>query len=170
MGLTVNMEKCEFVKAQVFLSRTDSDSVNTSEEKVATIRDVRSAKEASEVRSFMGLVHYLAKFMPHVAFIAKAHSRVYQKVRYLQVGQRTADSFSGAEKFLMTQAKTSGYFRVDCRTRIVADASPVGLAAVPAQEQGGAWRAVSYASRSLTDVGRLLRSDGERGIGIGLGL
>ena len=34
----------------------------------------------------------------------------------------------------------------------------------------GAWRAVSCASRCLTDVERRLRSDGERGIGIGLGL
>ena len=73
-------------------------------------------------------------------------------------------------KFLMTQAETLGYFRVDCRTRIVADTSPVGLGAVPAQEQGGTWRAVSYASRSFTDVERYLQSDGERGIGIGLGL
>ena len=58
-------------------------------------------------------------------------------------------------KCLITQAETLGYIRVDCRTRrIVADASPVGLGAVLAQEQGGTWRAVLYAPRSLTDVER----------------
>ena len=38
--------------------------------------------------------------------------------------------------------------------RIVADASPVSLCAFRAQEQGGTWKAVSCASRSLTDVER----------------
>ena len=55
---------------------------------------------------------------------------------------------------LRRQAETLGYFRADCRTRIVADASPVGSGAVLAQDQGGTWRAVSYAFRSLTDVER----------------
>ena len=57
-------------------------------------------------------------------------------------------------KSLITQAKTLGYFRGDFRTGIVVDASPVGLGAVPTHEQGGTWRAVSYASRSFTDVER----------------
>ena len=57
-------------------------------------------------------------------------------------------------KRLITEAEILGYFRADCRTRIIADASPVGLGAVLAQEQGETWRAVSYASRSLTDVER----------------
>jgi len=43
---------------------------------------------------------------------------------------------------------------VGCRTRIAADASPVGLGAVLTQQQGGVWRVISYVSRSLTDVER----------------
>ena len=62
---------------------------------------------------------------------SQAHSRVDQKGHYFQGGERTADSFSGAEVSW-----------VGCRTRIVADASPVGLGAVVAQEQGRTWRAV----------------------------
>ena len=57
-------------------------------------------------------------------------------------------------KRLITQAETLAYFKVGCRTRIIADASPVGLGAVLTQQQGGMWRVVSYASRSLTDVER----------------
>ncbi|KAL9966532.1 hypothetical protein ACROYT_G024620 [Oculina patagonica] len=57
-------------------------------------------------------------------------------------------------KRLITQEETLAYFRTNCRTRIVADASPVGLGAVLTQQHGETWRVVSYASRSLTDVER----------------
>ena len=57
-------------------------------------------------------------------------------------------------KCLITQAETLGYIRVDCRIRVVADKSPVGLGSVLAEEQGGTWRAVLYVPRSLTDVER----------------
>ena len=80
----------------------------------------------------MGLVQYLAKFVPDVASV---------------------DNFSRAEVSYHSGQDMS-YFRVDCRARIVVDASPVGLGAVLAQEQGGTWRAVLYASRSLTDMER----------------
>lgn len=54
----------------------------------------------------------------------------------------------------ITNTGTLAYFDSDCQTRIVADASPVGLGAVLTQLQNGEWRVVSYASRSLTDVER----------------
>ena len=63
------------------------------------------------------------------------------------------DCFIGTTR-LITQAETLAYYQVGCRTRIVADASPVGLGAVLTQQQGGVWRVISYASRSLTDVER----------------
>ena len=44
--------------------------------------------------------------------------------------------------------------RTDAKTRVTADASPVGLGAVLVQEQNGNWRPVYYSSRSLTAVER----------------
>ena len=57
-------------------------------------------------------------------------------------------------KQLMTSANALAYFRGDCKTRIVADAGSDGLGAVLLQLQDGEWRAVSYASRNLTEVER----------------
>ena len=155
VGLTVNGEKCEFLlsKLAFFRHELTSDGVNPSEEKVAAIRDARPPKDASEVRSFMGLVRYSAKFVPDVASIAKPIQELTRKGVTFKWGEEQQTAFEKL-KCLITQAETLGYFRVDCRTRIVADASPVGLGAVLAQEQGGSWRAISYASRSLTDVER----------------
>jgi len=54
----------------------------------------------------------------------------------------------------MTTVNALAYFRSDCKTRIAADAVPDGLGAVLLQLNGGEWRAVSYASRNLTEVER----------------
>ena len=55
---------------------------------------------------------------------------------------------------MMTTVEALAYFRNDCKTRIVADAGPEGIEAVLLQLQGDQWRAVSYASRNLSDVER----------------
>ena len=66
VGLTVNGEKRQFrlSKLTFFGHELTIDGINPSEEKVAAIRDARPPKDATEVRSFMGLVQYSAKFMP----------------------------------------------------------------------------------------------------------
>ena len=73
-------------------------------------------------------------------------------------------------KCLITQAETLAYFKVGCKTRIVADASPVGLGAVLTQQQGGVWRVVSYASRSLTDVERRYSQTEKEALALVLGM
>ena len=50
----------------------------------------------------------------------------------------------------MAEACTLAYFDKNGSTKIITDASPVGLGAVLVQEQDGAWTPVCYASRSLT--------------------
>ena len=52
----------------------------------------------------------------------------------------------------MAEATTLAYFDKNCRTKIIADASPGGLGAVLVQEQNGEIVPISYASRSLTDT------------------
>ena len=58
VGLTVNGDKCEFrlIKLKFFSHELSSDGVSPSEEKIAAIREARSPKDVSEVRSFVGLV------------------------------------------------------------------------------------------------------------------
>ena len=57
-------------------------------------------------------------------------------------------------KELIKSISALAYFDVNSKTRIVADASPVGLGAVLIQMQGVEWRAIAYASGGLKDVER----------------
>ena len=50
----------------------------------------------------------------------------------------------------MAEACTLADFDKNAPTKIIMDASPVGLGAVLVQEQDSAWTPVCYASRSLT--------------------
>ena len=60
------------------------------------------------------------------------------------MGCRTAECVSRTEAF-DHPTETLACYQFGCRTRIVADASPVGLGAVLTQQQGGVWRVISYA-------------------------
>ena len=155
VGLTVNSEKCEFrlTKLTFFGHDLTSNGVNPSEEKVADIRDARPPKDASEVRSFLGLVQYSAKFMPDIATVAKPIQELTKKGVEFKWGVEQQTAFQELKR-LITQAETLAYYKVGCKTRIVADASPVGLGAVLTQQQGETWRVISYASKSLTNVER----------------
>ena len=57
-------------------------------------------------------------------------------------------------KELITSTSALANFNVNSKTRIVADASPVGLGVVLIQLQGAEWRVTAYASSGLTDVER----------------
>ena len=77
VGLTLSGDKC--------------DGDRPSEEKIAAIRDARSPKDASEVRSFMGLVQHSAKFI-RLSILRKTCSRFGQKRSSVCIGCRTAES------------------------------------------------------------------------------
>ena len=53
------------------------------------------------------------------------------------------------------------YYDKDAKTRVITDASPVGLGAVLTQEHDGIFRPVYSASRSLTEVERYLQTEKE---------
>ena len=95
VGVTVNGEKCKFrlSKLTFFGHELTSDGVNPSEEKVASIRDARPPKNASEVQSFMGLVKYSAKFMPDVASVAKPIQELTRKGVTFKWGEEQQTAF-----------------------------------------------------------------------------
>lgn len=57
-------------------------------------------------------------------------------------------------KILLANAEVLAYFDKEAKTKVIADASPVGLGAVLIQEQNGENGVISYASKSLTSVER----------------
>jgi hypothetical protein len=101
----------------------------------------------------MGLVQFVSKFIPDLSSDAEPIQRLTRKNVVFAWGNDQQIAFDELKRRI-TCAETLAYFSVDCKTRIVADASPYGLGAILTQLQNGQWRVIAYASRSLTDVER----------------
>ena len=120
---------------------------------MAAVKDAKPPQNAAEVKSFLGLVQYCAKFLPDFAQAAEPIRKLTRKNRPFEWGKAQQQSFKKL-KDLLTKAETLAYFKNVCETRIIADAGSTGIGGVLRQLQGGSWRAISYPSRNLTDIER----------------
>ena len=152
-GLTLNGEKCRFtlLKLTFFGHDLTSDGVAPSEEEIAAVVNAQAPKNVSGVQS--QLVQYSSKFTPNFSQVAEPLRKLLRKGQPFIWGTEQQLAFEELKR-LMTSANALAYLRGDCKRRIVADAGPDGLGAILLQLHGGEWRAVSYASRNLTEVER----------------
>ena len=103
--------------------------IEPSEEKVAAIRRVGPPQNVSEARSFLGLAQFVSTSVPDLSSIAESIQRLTHKNTEVKWGREQQVAFEKLKE-LITHADALAYFNVNNRTRIVADASPVGLGAV----------------------------------------
>ena len=71
-GLTLNGDKCKFGVSEVtFFGYTIAENgIRPTDETVAAIRNAPKPSNASEVRSFLGLVNYCSRFIPNFSTVA----------------------------------------------------------------------------------------------------
>ena len=68
-GLRLNKEKCFFLRPSIdYLGHViDQDGIHPTQEKVTAIKEALRPKNVTELRSFLGLVNYYAKFLPNLS-------------------------------------------------------------------------------------------------------
>lgn len=116
-----------------------------------SIRNFREPKTAEEIRSFLGLVNYVGKFIPDLATLTYPLRQLTILGQKFLWGREQQLAFAKLKTY-MIDSKTLGYFDDEDRTQLVADASPVGLGAVLIQVNDQGPRIIAYASKSLSDV------------------
>ena len=151
--LTLNAEKCTFRMTKVVFMGLllSKHGVGPTEEKVRAVAEAIQPQTPSEGRSFLGLVGFSARFIPDFATTADPLRKLARKGEPFVWGEEQEQSFQRL-KSQVASAPVLAYFDKDVPTRVIADASPVGLGAVLVQEKDGESRAVCYASRSLSQV------------------
>ena len=93
----------------------------------------------------MGLVNYSARFIPDLSIVSAPLRELTRKNAVFRWGKSEQESFDELKKRLAS-AETLGYYDKNAPTKVIADASPVGLGAVLVQVQGGELSVISYAS------------------------
>lgn len=157
-GVGLNLEKCEFkVQQTIFLGhRFSSAGVKPSDDKMTAIEGFRTPNTVEEMRSFLGLVGYIGRFIPDLAtktFPLRELIKAGAGFNWQEEHQRAFETLKSAVKNVTELA----YFEPQRRTRVVADASPVALGAVLVQfkdDEEGRPLIISFASKSLTDTER----------------
>ena len=143
-NLTLNPEKCSFgMNKVVFMGLLLSKhGIGPTHERVRAVLEATPPTTASEVRSFLGMVGF-------------SFATIAEPLRGTPFdwGSEQQSAFERLKQILAS-APVLAYFDRDARTRVVTDASPVGLGAILIQEKEGVTRPVCYASRSLSNVER----------------
>lgn len=156
-GLTLNRDKCKFALPEIeFLGhKLSANGVDPGAGKVEAIQNARQPANAQEVRSFLGLVTYLCKFIPNLTEVSEPLRRLthHDCKDDFTFGLKELRAFNKIKEILSNPV-TLGYFDCLAETQVIADASPIGLGAVLIQTQNGENRIISYANRTLSDVER----------------
>ncbi|XP_062706679.1 uncharacterized protein K02A2.6-like isoform X1 [Aedes albopictus] len=127
--------------------------MSPAQDKIIAIRTFRPPSTKEEVRSFLGLVNYVGSFIPDLATISFPLRELIKdksEFKWEANEQNAFDQIMG----LLGNVNTLSHFDPKLKTRLVADASPVGLGAVLLQYLEGSPKVVAYASKSLTDTER----------------
>ena len=149
--VTLNPSKCEFSKTTIkFLGHIiDCNGVKADPDKTKAITEMEAPRSVSDLRRFLGLVNQLGKFSPNIAELTQPLRELLSSKRTWLWGPDQEKAFAGIKEELVKPA-TLTLYDPTAEVKISADASSFGLGAVLLQQEGGDWKPVAYASRSMT--------------------
>lgn len=131
-----------------------AEGINIDPDKVGVIRECRPMATKEEVRSFLGLVSYVGKFIPDLATNTEPLWRLTNANTNCTWGKPEEEAFTILKEHLANVPRLP-YFDMKARTTVIADASPVALGAVLVQwTEDNTPVIISFASKSLTSVER----------------
>lgn len=134
--LTLNVEKCEFTKQTIsFLGHVISEEgVRPDPLKMNAISLCSAPKNASELLSFLGLMSYVgSRFVKNLSELTEPLRLLTQKGIPFIWGPEQHSAFEKLKREA-SNIQTLGFFCSGRKTLLFADASPIALGAVLAQE------------------------------------
>ena len=146
-GIKLNHEKCIIKTSECsFYGMVYTPSgVKPDPEKVSAIQNIDLPKDKKELHTFLGMVNYLAPFMPNLA----SHTAPLRELLKDDVDDQWFPSHTRAFEILKCQLSTEttlAYYDRSKPVVIQVDASSKGLGAVLLQEN----KPIAFASKALT--------------------
>lgn len=153
-NVKINKAKCAFGKQSVdFLGFVVSvEGWKIEDEKIAALKNFRHPETLAEVKSFLGLVNFVEKFIPNRAD-KTIRLRSLAKSDRFYWNQELDDEFEFLKHSAWKTITTLGYFNREDRTELFVDASPFGLGAVLVQfDIDSKPRVIACASKALSST------------------
>ena len=152
-SVTLNKEKSLFCKTSVnFLGYNLSDmGIKPSDDKILAVKNAKAPSNVNELRSFLGFVCFLQRFIPRMNVILKPLYELLKKGRtwkWTNVEQTVFDKV----KQLLTCDNTVANYDITKELTLVTDACQVGVSAILFSGSGEGMRPVHYASRVTTET------------------
>ena len=136
----LNKEKCSFSKSEVtFYGHIfSSEGLRADPEKIEAITNMSAPKNVSKVKSLLGMAQYVSRYVPEPL---RALTKKETPWQWSTEQQHAFDKLKDS----LTKSHVMSYFNPAQETKVIVDASPVGLGGILAQDG----KIISYASRAL---------------------
>ena len=154
-NLAISLHKCEFGLTEItWLGyKINSDGIITTKRKTDAIIQLENPKTLKQLRSFMGSIHHLVKFIPNLAtlsaplrpLLTKSTNKTPKKLEW---EDKHTSAFNKIKEVIGTIVEQK-HFDIKLETRVKCDASKEGLGACLEQKQNNTWHPIAYASRFL---------------------
>ena len=155
-GLRLNRDKCEFgVREVVYLGhRMNVEGLQPTTEKFDAVVNAPVPRNVSELKSYLGLINYYAKFLPQLSTTRAPLHYLQRKNTKWHWRHKQQAAFEASEKLLIS-AEVLVHCDVKKDLILSCDTSPYGIGAVLAHgKPDGSESPVAYASRSLNPAER----------------
>lgn len=150
-GVRLNKHKMDYKMSSItFMGhRVTADGLQIDENKIKAINNMPAPTNISSLRSFLGLVNFLSKFIPYAADVLHPLNNLLRKDVTWTWSENQEQSFNTIKQ-LICKASTLSYYNPNKELTLENDASEYGLGSVLTQEG----RPLAFASRSLSDTER----------------
>lgn len=148
-NLKLNRAKCHTQRTQITYvgHLLTADGLKPDPEKVRAIQEMPEPADKQAVMRFMGMVQYLAKFIPNLSEISAPLRSLLESKTQWHWEESQKKSFQQLRS-LVASTPVLKYFDVNKPVTLSVDASSKGLGAVIIQDQ----QPIAYASRALTST------------------
>ena len=145
-GLTLNSEKCEFVKICVkFLGHVinpeGTEGIRPDPEKISVIVKMTVPRSVPKLRHFLGMVNQVGKFSPRI-------SELTQLLRELLSSKRSWTWGSSQEVYALVKTKLT---KPTLYSSYSVDASSYGIQAILLLQVNDIWKPVAYTCNKFSD-------------------